>query len=234
MDQPQRDGDVKSRAGAGSTASAPAATEPAPPQQASGAPGVPRKARPVDKISKKLMRFFEVFDLMALLEARGVMQPTKQLQKFMLEALGEHQPEQSIKKHMFFDRFLHFVENEWRSFPQAQEPDVDKWKMTNILKILFRNGNLTLALAGWWQLLWARSGCGGSGWAPGWCGWAVASLLRRFCGGPFAGGRPSVFQHSPSLLVRWDDAWGCCGRRVTAWASSGRGLLQQACGFTTV
>jgi hypothetical protein len=50
-------------------------------------------------------------------------------------------------------------------------------------KILFRNGNLTLALAGWWLLLWARSGCGGSGWAPGWCGWAVASLLKRCCGG---------------------------------------------------
>ena len=47
-------------------------------------------------------------------------------------------------------------------------------------KILFRNGNLTLALAGWWWLLWAGSGCGR---APGWCGWAVVSLLRRCCGG---------------------------------------------------
>jgi hypothetical protein len=28
---------------------------------------------------------------------------------------------------------------------------------------LFRNGNLTLALAGWWHRLWARSGCGGPG-----------------------------------------------------------------------
>jgi len=55
------------------------------------------------------------------------------------------------------------------------------------VKILFRNGNLTLALAGWWRRLWAGSGCGGSGRAPGWCGWAVSSLLRRCCGG--AGGR---------------------------------------------
>jgi hypothetical protein len=50
-------------------------------------------------------------------------------------------------------------------------------------KILFCNGNLTLALTGWWRRLWARSGCGLSGWAPGWCGWAMASLLRRCCGG---------------------------------------------------
>jgi hypothetical protein len=49
-------------------------------------------------------------------------------------------------------------------------------------------------------------------------------------GGAFAGGRPSVFHRSLSLLVRWDTA---CGRSV-AWASSGWGLLQQACGFTAV
>ena len=49
-----------------------------------------------------------------------------------------------------------------------------------LVEILFRNGNLTLALAGWWWLLWAGSGCGR---APGWCGWAVVSLLRRCCGG---------------------------------------------------
>ena len=55
------------------------------------------------------------------------------------------------------------------------------------VKILFRNGNLTSALAGRWRRLWARSGCGGSGRAPGWCGWAVASLLRRCCGG-----RPAI------------------------------------------
>jgi hypothetical protein len=52
-----------------------------------------------------------------------------------------------------------------------------------VLQILFRNGNLTLTLAGWCRLLWALSGCGGSGWAPGWCGWAVTSLLLRCCGG---------------------------------------------------
>jgi hypothetical protein len=64
----------------------------------------------------------------------------------------------------------------------------------------------------------------------------VDGLWRLCCGvavgGPFAGGRPSVFQCSPSLLVRWGDAWGCGGGRAAAWASSGRGLLQQACGFT--
>ena len=48
----------------------------------------------------------------------------------------------------------------------------------------------------------------------------------------FAGGRPSVCQRSPSLLVRWGDAWGCGGGRAAAWASSGRSQLQQACGFT--
>jgi hypothetical protein len=39
----------------------------------------------------------------------------------------------------------------------------------------------------------------------------VDGLCRLCCGvavgGPFAGGRPSVFQRSPSLLVRWGDAW---------------------------
>jgi len=39
---------------------------------------------------------------------------------------------------------------------------------------------------------------------------------------------------SQSLLVRWGDAWGCYGERASAWASSGRGQLQQACGFTAV
>ncbi len=33
---------------------------------------------------------------------------------------------------------------------------------------------------------------------------------------------------------RWGDAWGCGGERASAWASSGRGQLQQACGFTAV
>ena len=58
----------------------------------------------------------------------------------------------------------------------------------------------------------------------------VDGLWRLCCGavvgGPFAGGRPSVFQRSPSLLVRWGDAWGCSGGRAAVWASSGRGQLQ--------
>jgi hypothetical protein len=44
-------------------------------------------------------------------------------------------------------------------------------------------------------------------------------------GGPFAGGRPSVFQRSLSLLVRWGAAWGCVGVR---WrADGGVGVLRQ-------
>ena len=44
-----------------------------------------------------------------------------------------------------------------------------------------------------------------------------------------------VFQRSPSLLVRWGAMMrGCSGGRAAAWASSGRGQLQQACGFTAV
>ena len=66
----------------------------------------------------------------------------------------------------------------------------------------------------------------------------VDGLWRLCCGvavgGPFAGGRSSVFYRSQSLLVRWGDAWGCGGERSAAWASSGRGQLQQACGFTAV
>jgi hypothetical protein len=54
-----------------------------------------------------------------------------------------------------------------------------------------------LALAGWWRRLWARSGCGGSGWAPGWCGWAVASLLRRCCGGAVCWRPASVLSGRP-------------------------------------
>jgi hypothetical protein len=50
-------------------------------------------------------------------------------------------------------------------------------------KILFLNGDLTLALAGRWRPLRAGTGRGGSGRAPGWCGWAVSSLLLRSCGG---------------------------------------------------
>jgi hypothetical protein len=103
-------------------------------------------------------------------------------------------------------------------------------------KTLFRNGNLTSALAAWWWRLWAGSGCGGSGRAPGWCGWAVASLLRRCCGGAVCW-RPVISllaQSVTALLVRWGDAWGCGCERAAAWASYGRGQLQQACGFTAV
>jgi hypothetical protein len=66
----------------------------------------------------------------------------------------------------------------------------------------------------------------------------VDGLWRLCCGvsvgGPFSGGLTSVFQHSQLLLVRWVNAWGCGGGRAVAWASSGRGQLQQACGFTAV
>ena len=81
------------------------------------------------------------------------------------------------------------------------------------------------------------------GWVEVWGVWAVPGLvwigLCRFCcgvavGGQFAGGQSSVFHRSPSLLVRWVDAWGCGGERASAWASSGRGQLQQACGVTSV
>jgi hypothetical protein len=67
-------------------------------------------------------------------------------------------------------------------------------------KILFHNGNLTSALAGWWRRLWAGSGCGGSGRAPGWCGWAVASLLRRCCGGAVCW-RPVISLLAQSVIV---------------------------------
>ena len=65
---------------------------------------------------------------------------------------------------------------------------------------VFRNGNFTLALAGWCWQLWARSGCGGPGWAPGWCGWAVSSLLRRCCGGAFCW-RPAISLPTQSVDV---------------------------------
>ena len=50
-----------------------------------------------------------------------------------------------------------------------------------------------MALAGWWRRLWARSGCGGSGRSPGWCGWAESSLLRRCCGGAVCW-RPATYE----------------------------------------
>ena len=59
-------------------------------------------------------------------------------------------------------------------------------------------------------------------------------LIADALGPSIVGCRPSVFQRSQSLLVRWGDAWGCGGERAVSWASSGRGQLQQACGFTAV
>jgi hypothetical protein len=92
---------------------------------------------------------------------------------------------------------------------------------------------LTLALAGRWRCGLGR-GVGGLGGPRA----GVDGRWRLCCGavvgGPFAGARTSVFQRSLSLLVRWVAAWGCGGGRASAWASSGRGPLQQACGFTVV
>jgi hypothetical protein len=52
----------------------------------------------------------------------------------------------------------------------------------------------------------------------------VDGLWRLSCGvavgGPSAGCRPSVFQRSPSLLVRWGDAWG------VRWRAGGVGVLR--------
>ena len=36
------------------------------------------------------------------------------------------------------------------------------------------------------------------------------------------------------IIIRWGDSWGCGGERAEAWSSSGRGQLQQPCGFTAV
>ena len=80
------------------------------------------------------------------------------------------------------------------------------------------------------------------GWVGVWGVWAGPGLVWMGCG-IFAaallwGGRLLAAGHqssrSQSLLVRWGDAWGCGGERASAWASSGRGQLQQACGFTAV
>jgi hypothetical protein len=84
----------------------------------------------------------------------------------------------------------------WRKYRCLGSPT----ETVAIGKILFRNGNLTSALAGWWQRLWAGSGCGGSGRAPGWCGWAVASLLRRCCGGAVCL-RPVISLLAQSVVV---------------------------------
>jgi hypothetical protein len=95
---------------------------------------------------------------------------------------------------------------------------------TIALQILFRNGNLTLVLAGWWRRLWARSGCGGSGWAPGWCGWDVSSLLKHCCGGGDCW-RPAISLPTQSVAVG-ETVSGC--RLVACSVVSGRPLLSRA------
>ncbi len=89
-------------------------------------------------------------------------------------------------------------------------------------RIRFCNGNLTLILSGWWRLLWTGSGCGGSGRAPGWCGWAVSSLLRRCCGGAVCW-RPAISLPAQSVVV------GEVGRCVgVPWrADGGVGVLRK-------
>jgi len=84
------------------------------------------------------------------------------------------------------------------------------------VNILFCNGNLTLALAGWWWQLWAGSGCGGFGRAPGWCGWAVSSLLGRCCEGAVCW-RPAISLPSQSVVV--GEVGRCVG--VRWWAGGG-------------
>jgi hypothetical protein len=103
-----------------------------------------------------------------------------------------------------------------------------------VLKDHAKIGDLTLALAGRWRPLWARAGRGGSGRALGLCGCAVASLLRRGCGGAVCW-RPAIGLPAQSVVVgEGGAARGCGGGRAAAWASTGRGQLQQECGFTAV
>ena len=82
-----------------------------------------------------------------------------------------------------------------------------------------------------WRPLRAGAGRGGSGRAPGWCGWAVTSSLWRCCGGAVCW-RPAISLPQSVVVGEVGLAWGCGGGRAAAWASSGRGQLQQACGFT--
>jgi hypothetical protein len=82
--------------------------------------------------------------------------------------------------------------------------------------------------------MWAGSGCGGSGRAPGWCGWAVLSVLRGYCGGGICW-RPAISLPSQPVIV--GEVGLCLGvlcRSAVSWSSSGRGQLQQAFGFTAV
>jgi hypothetical protein len=122
---------------------------------------------------------------------------------------------------------------------QQREAQVQKTH-AEILDVTQRRGRCNLLIFGY--ELWL-GGCGSGGLGRG-VGVQVGpragvdGLWRVCCGvavgGPFAGGLPSVFQRGQSLLVRWVDAWGCGGERASAWASSGRGQLQQSCGFTAV
>ncbi len=79
-------------------------------------------------------------------------------------------------------------------------------------------GNLTLTLSGWWWLLWAGSGCGGSGRAPGWCGWAVASLLWCCCAGAVCW-RQAISLPEKSVIV--GEVGQCVGVRWRAGVGVG-------------
>jgi hypothetical protein len=95
-------------------------------------------------------------------------------------------------------------------------------------KILLHNGDLTLALAGWWLQLWAGAGCGGFGRVPGWCGCGVESLLPHCCGGAVCWqtrrrASPDQFflADCGGLSVGWVSCWtlsvgwrACLGRGV--------------------
>jgi hypothetical protein len=127
--------------------------------------------------------------------------------------------------------FMPPTDCQWVSSGAARACMIDVFPRDERCCRLFHNGDLTFALAGWCLLGRGVGGLEGprAGVDGLWC-----LCCGDVVGGPFAGGLPLVFQRSPSLLVRWVDAWGCCGGRTSAWASSGRGQLQQACWFTAV
>ncbi len=72
------------------------------------------------------------------------------------------------------------------------------------IKTLFHHGDLTFGVVG----CGLGQGVGGlegpRAGVDGLCCLCCCAVV----GGPFAGGQPSVFQHSPSLLVRWVNSWG--------------------------
>jgi hypothetical protein len=102
---------------------------------------------------------------------------------------------------------------------------VKGWKVQQIVfvggtcgSVHFESFNKNMKALG---LLWARLGCGGSGWAPGWCGWALASLLRRCCGGAVCW-RPAISLPTRSVAV--GEVGRCVGVR---WrAGGGVGVLR--------